>query len=78
MTFSAYDSDAVRLLSATLSDAMEIVRMSFSTPLSETETSIFRKRIAANLMKTHDAGERDPRALKIAGLRNAFASEPKT
>jgi hypothetical protein len=39
MSFSAYDSDALRVLSAALSDTLDTVRKSTGRELTETETS---------------------------------------
>lgn len=69
MPFSVYEPDAVRLLSAALSDALEDVRESAGGPLTEIETTDFTKRLADNLMRAFDFGERDPAALKRAALR---------
>jgi hypothetical protein len=74
MTFSAYDPDAVRLLSAVLSDALDIVRRSAARPLTEAETSDFTKRITDNLLKRFNLGERAPSALRGAALREILSS----
>ena len=68
----AYDSDDLRLLSAALSAAMGAVRKYAGGPLSETETSNFSTRLARNLMKVFDSGERDPAALERAALRGVL------
>jgi len=64
-----YDSDDLRLLSAALSDALGLVQKSAGGPLTETETSDFSKKLAANLMAVFDNGEREPAALMRAALR---------
>jgi len=74
MPFSAYDSDALRLLSAALSEALESVRKSAKRPLTESETAGFSKRLAAQLMEVFDRGERDPAALKRAALQGIYLS----
>ena len=68
VSFSAYDSDALRLLSGALADAFVTVRTSAAHPLTEIETANLTKRIADNLMSFYDRGERDPSALKRAAL----------
>ena len=45
MPFSAYDSDALRLLSAVFSDALDSLGKSKGRALTETETSDFRKKL---------------------------------
>jgi hypothetical protein len=72
MHFSAYNSDDLRLLSAALSDALGIVRKSAGGPLTETETSDFSKRLADNLFKAFDSGERNPAGLKRAALQGVL------
>ena len=67
-----YDSDDLRLLSAALSDALELVQKSAGGPLTETETSDFSERLAANLFRVFDSGERDPAALKRAALKGVL------
>jgi hypothetical protein len=66
MRLSAYDSDALRLLSAALSDALGILRKSAGGLLTETETSDSSKRLADNLFRAFDSGERNPAALKAS------------
>jgi hypothetical protein len=67
--FSGYHFDDLRLLSAALSSALGIVRNYAGGPLTETETSDFTKRLADNLMKVFDSGERDSAALNRAALK---------
>jgi hypothetical protein len=64
MRHSAYDSADLCLLSAALSEALALVRKSAGGPLTETETSDFSERLASNLFRVFDSGERDPAALK--------------
>ena len=64
--------DDLRLLSAALSDALGLVQKSAGGPLTETETSDFRERLAANLFVVFDSGERDPAALKRAALKGVL------
>jgi hypothetical protein len=45
--FSAYDSDALRLLSAALSGPLDTLRKSKGGALTETETSDFSKKLTA-------------------------------
>ena len=78
MPFSVYDPDDVRLLSAALSDALEVVRKSASAPLTETETAHFTKRLAVNLMRDFDSGEREPAALKEGALRGILFQVSQT
>jgi hypothetical protein len=68
----AYDSNDLRLLSATLSAAMGIVRSYAGGPLTPSETSDFSTRLARNLMEIFDSGERDPAALERAALRGVL------
>jgi hypothetical protein len=77
MPFSAYDSDALRLLSAALSDALDSLGKLKGRALTETETLDFSKKLTANLMSVFDNGERDPAALKRAALRGVYASSGK-
>jgi hypothetical protein len=70
--YSAYDSDDLCLLSAALSEALGLVRKSAGGPLTETETSDFSERLAANLFRVFDSGERDPAALKRAALKGVL------
>ena len=55
MPFSAYDSDALRLLSAALSDALDSLGKSKGRALTETETSDFSEK--THLMAVFDNGE---------------------
>jgi hypothetical protein len=66
----AYDSDDLRLLSAALSAAMGVVRSNAGGLLTPTETSDFNTRLARNLMKVFDFGERDRAALERAALQD--------
>ncbi len=77
MPFSAYDPEAVRLLSASLRDALEMVGKCSPGALSETETANLSQGIAANLMRAFDHGERDPSALTRAGLDGISAPPPR-
>jgi hypothetical protein len=76
MPFSAYDSDALRLLSAALSDALDTLRKLNGRALTETETSDVSKKLTANLMAVFDNGERDLAVLTRAALRGVYASSP--
>ena len=67
-----YDFDDLCLLSAALSDALGLVQKSVGGPLTETETSDFRERLAANLFLAFDFGERDPAALKRAAIKGVL------
>jgi hypothetical protein len=62
------------LLSAALSDALGAVREFAGGPLTERETSAFRKRLADNLFETFDSGERDPATLKRNALRGILTA----
>ena len=68
MPFSAYDSDALRVPSAALSDTLDTLRKSAGRPLTEIETSDLSRKLAANLMAAFDDGKRDPAALRRAAL----------
>jgi len=72
MPFSAYDSGSVRLLSAVLADATISARKTIGHPLSEREISTLSEMLVQGLTKAHDAGERDPDALKRAAVRSAL------
>jgi hypothetical protein len=72
--FSAYDSDDIRLLSTAMSDALETAGKSENRPLSEIETANFSRRIAENLMRVFDSGEREPSALKRAAFEGISVS----
>jgi hypothetical protein len=74
MSFSAYDSDGLRLLSGALSAALNVVHKSAGRTLTETETSDFSKRLTQKLMKVFDFGERAPVALERAALQEVFPS----
>ena len=76
MPFSAYDSDAIRLLSAAFTDALEVIRKSAPNALSDGETANLSKQIANNLLTAFDRGERDASALGRAALNGIFA--PRT
>ena len=78
MPFSAYDADSRHLLSAAFSNAMDSVRKSAGGPLAETEMVYFSKRVVENLIMAFDLGERDPAALKQAGLRDVLVMWRKT
>jgi hypothetical protein len=73
MPFSAYNSNGVRPLSAAHSEAMGLVQRASGHSLSEIGTSAVSTKLVNNLMKTHDSGERDPKALKRAALEGIFA-----
>ena len=77
MPFSAYDSDALRVLSAALSDTLDILRKSAGRPLTETETSDLSRKLAANLMAAFDDGKREPSALRRAALHGVYTSTGK-
>jgi hypothetical protein len=72
MPNSIYDPEADRLLSAVLSEALDVVRRSAPTPLSEARMSDARQRINRNLREAYDNGERGPSALKRVGLRDVL------
>ena len=74
MTFSAYDTSDVKVLSAALAQAMRSLKRSAARPLTEIETTDFSKRITLNLMKVFDLGERDASALNRAALEGIYAS----
>ena len=74
MPFSAYDPEAVRLLSAAVSEALDFVQRAAAKPFTENETTNISKQIAANLMRVFDLGERDPSALKRAALEGLSAT----
>jgi hypothetical protein len=72
---SAYDSADLCLLSVALSEALALVRKSAGGPLTEIETSDFSERLAANLFRAFDSGERDPAALKLAALQGILTAK---
>jgi hypothetical protein len=74
MPFSAYGSDALRLLAPALNDALAILDKSASRDLTDAEKVQFRTSVARNLMDAYDAGERDPTALSRASLRGILVS----
>jgi hypothetical protein len=74
MPFSDYDSDALRVLSAALSGALDSVRKSKGRALTEPETSKLSKKLAANLMAAFDDGNREPGALRHAALEGEYVS----
>jgi len=59
----------VCLLSYVLSDALGTVRRCAGGQLTEAETSDFNKRLADNLLKAFDSGERNRTDLKLAALQ---------
>jgi hypothetical protein len=62
------------MLSIALSEALASVSQATVRPLSAAETSRISAALAKTLARGHDAGERDPEALKRAALREVFAS----
>ena len=68
MPFSAYDSDAIQLLSTVLSKALAEVSKSNLAPLSPAERAPVARRITRNLIQLYDGGEREPAALMRAVL----------
>jgi hypothetical protein len=74
MPFAGYDSDALRLLSAALSGALDSLEKSKGSALTEAETSEFGKRLTVILISVFDEGEREPAALKRAALHGVGAS----
>ena len=74
MSFSAYNSNGLRVLSGVLSDALGSVRKTAGHPLSEVQIASVSNALVQNLMKTHDSGERDPDALRRTALRALVAS----
>ncbi len=74
MLFSAYGSNALRVLTAALSEALAILDKSASRDLTGAQKAHFRNSVARNLMDAYDSGERDPTALNRAALRGLFIS----
>ena len=74
MPYFTYDLDATRLLFAALSDALGTVRKVNGGVLTEVEMLDFSERIVPNLIDVFVLGERDPLALKIAGLHGLLVS----
>jgi hypothetical protein len=72
MPFSAYGSDALRVLAPALNCALAILDKSASRDLTDAEKVQFRTSVARNLMDAYDAGERDPTALGRAAPRGIF------
>ena len=84
MALSVYDSNASRLHSDALFDALNVIRRSTVRPLTETETSDFTALLTNNLLKALNLGEREPSALRHAALQgiscpsqSAQLAEPK-
>ena len=75
MAKSAYDSDDIKLLSAEISKALEIVRKSAPRPLTDSEKADVIKRITDNLMRAFDNGERDHATLGRIALDGVSAPE---
>lgn len=75
MPFSVYDPSAVKLLSAVLADVMLIANSSVDPTPSESD---LRKRLADNLMRAFDRGERDPLVLKRVALDGMHLSADKS
>jgi hypothetical protein len=69
-----YDSDALRILTRALFEALAIIDDSAPRILTSSEKARFRSSVAGNLMDAYDAGERDPKALNRAALRGLFIS----
>ena len=64
MPFSAYDSEAIRLLSTALKDVLaQADQLSPAAELVAFDRAVTRK-----LIEAYDDGERDPEALKRAGV----------
>jgi hypothetical protein len=72
--FSAYDPDALRVLTRALFEALAVLNKSAPRTLTGAEKAHFRNSIARNLMDAYDAGERDPAALNRAAFRGVFVS----
>jgi hypothetical protein len=68
MTFSVYDSKALRTLSEALASVMLSVGGSATPPLTAIERSNAEKRATVCLLNAFDLGERDPAALERAAL----------
>ena len=68
MPFAALDADAIVMLSAVSTDALDRARKSASGFLSEAEVTELSKKIVGNLLNAFDLGERDPAALERAAL----------
>ena len=71
--FSAYDN-ALRVLSLALSDALEKALVAAAGPLTTADSLALLERLADNMMKAFELGERDHSALKHAALRGILAS----
>jgi len=76
MSFSAYDTEALRLLTTALAEALVTFRASKRTALTETETSDVTRKITANLMTAYDNGERAPAALARVALQGVAMAQP--
>jgi len=74
MYFSAYNSSGVRALSNAYADAVGFAHSALPRKLSEQEQALMRQRVTRNLMDAHDAGERDPEALRRAALRGVLVA----
>lgn len=63
MPFSAYDSEAIRLLSTALAEVMAAADRRLPTG----EFAAINRAVTRKLIEAYDDGERDPGALKAAG-----------
>jgi hypothetical protein len=72
--FSAYDADALRVLTRALFEALATLNKSVPRPLTSSEKAHFHERIIRNLKEAYDAGQRDPEALKRIALRGVLIS----
>ena len=73
MPFSVYDSHALRLLSEALNDVWPDVERYWPTPLSPAESADIKHKIAQNLTRSYDNGEREPEALRRAALKGVLS-----
>lgn len=67
--FSAYDSRGLRLLSGAFDAVLPEFERGCLTPLSLAERADVKQKIASNLMRAYDDGEREPMALNRAALQ---------
>jgi hypothetical protein len=72
--FSAYNSSGARALSNAYADALKFARTAMPRKLSEQEQTLLNQRVTRNLMDAHDAGERDPEALRRAALQGVLVA----
>ena len=72
-SISAYDREALRLLSGVLFDVKRTIESWAVRPFTEGERTDVTRAVADRLMRVFDTGERDPRTLKRAAMEGLSA-----